>query len=264
MYAILGTRPDLAFAVSVVSQYSSKPNDSHWQAVKRIFRYIKGTLDLQLTFRGPLTALTGYTDADWAGDQDTRRSTSGFVFNLGSGAISWSSKRQPNVILSSCEAEYMGQTQAVKEAVWLKSLLDQLSPPSNADSNSSTQIDSNHLPTPTVSGTLPSTNSAVSLPNINSFVASDPYPDFAFSAVVIYCDNQGAIALAKNPESHARSKHIDIQWHYQREKIEDGSVEFKFIPTEQQIADGLTKALTKEKFLIFRQALGLEEYRSES
>ena len=95
MYAMLGTRPDLAFAVSVVSRYSSKPNDSHWQAVKRIFRYIKGTLDLQLTFRGPLTALTGYTDADWAGDQDTRRSTSGFVFNLGSGAISWSSKRQP-------------------------------------------------------------------------------------------------------------------------------------------------------------------------
>ncbi len=64
MYAILRTRPDLAFAVSVVSRYSSMPNDSHWQAVKRFFRYIKGTLDLQLTFRGLLTALTGYIDAD--------------------------------------------------------------------------------------------------------------------------------------------------------------------------------------------------------
>ena len=89
----------------------------------------------------------------------------------------------------------------------------------------------------------------------------EPPTKFSFSAVIIYCDNQGAIALAKNPESHARSKHIDIQWHYQREKIEDGSIEFKFIQTEQQIADGLTKALTKEKFLIFRRALGLEEYR---
>ena len=259
---MLGTRPDLAFAVSVVSRYSFKPNDSHWQAVKRIFQYIKGTLDLQLTFRGPITAITGYTDADWAGDQDTRRSTSGFVFNLGSGAISWSSKRQPTVALSSCEAEYMGQTQAVKEAVWLKSLLDQLLPPSHADSISSTIANPKLLPAPTGSNALPDTDCAISFPSISSFVASNPYVNFAFSAVVIYCDNQGAIALAKNPESHARSKHIDIQWHYQREKIEDGSVEFKFIPTEQQIADGLTKALTKEKFLIFRRALGLEEYRS--
>ena len=131
-------------------------------------------MNLQLTFRGSLTALTGYTDANWAGNQDTRRSISGFVFNLGSGAISWSSKRQPTVALSSCKAKYMGQTQAVKEAVWLKSLFDQLSPPSNIDSNSSIQIDSNHLPTSTVSGILPNTNSAVSLPNINSFIASNP------------------------------------------------------------------------------------------
>ena len=114
MYAMLGTRPDLAFAVSVVSRYSSNPTEAHWSAVKRIFRYIKGTLDIQLTFRGLLSSLTGYTDADWAGDRDTRRSPSGFVFNIGSGAISWSSKRQPTVALSSCEAEYMGQMQSDK------------------------------------------------------------------------------------------------------------------------------------------------------
>ncbi len=102
MYSMLKTRADLTFAVSVVSRYSSWPNDSHWQEVKRIFLYIRGTLDLQLTYRGLLTAWTGYTDADWVGDQDTRRSPSGFVFNSGSGAISWSSKRQPTVALSSC------------------------------------------------------------------------------------------------------------------------------------------------------------------
>lgn len=71
----------------------------------------------------------GFTDADWAGDQDTRRSTSGFIFNVGSGTISWSSKRQPTVALSTCEAEYMGQTEATKEAVWLKSLLKELDTP---------------------------------------------------------------------------------------------------------------------------------------
>ena len=71
MYAMLKTRPDLAFAVFVVSRYASNPNESHWSAVKRIFRYIKGTLDLQLTFHGSLLPVTGYTDADWEGDPDS-------------------------------------------------------------------------------------------------------------------------------------------------------------------------------------------------
>ena len=233
MYAMLGIRPDLAFAVSVVSRYASNPTDTHWKAVKRIFRYIKGTLPLQLTYKGHLQLLNGYTDADWAGDHHTRRSTSGFVFNVGSGAISWSSKRQPTVALSSCEAEYMGQTQATKEAVWLSSLLDQLSAP---------QVPGNH--------SLQTQSTSVALACLPT--------SFALNAIIIHCDNQGAIALAKNPQAHARSKHIDIQWHYQREKIEDKSVEFRYVPTEEQVADGLTKALLKDKFVVFRKALGLE------
>ena len=88
MYAMLGTRPDIAFAVSVVSRYASNPDESHWKAVKRIFRYLNGTKDWHLVFRGELESLSGYTDADWAGDQDSRRSTSGYVFNIGSAAIS--------------------------------------------------------------------------------------------------------------------------------------------------------------------------------
>ncbi len=99
IYAMLGACPDLAYAVSIVSRDASRPNNFHWQAVKRIFRYIKRTLDLELTFKGPLRDLEGYTDAHWAGDCDTRRSTSGFLFNLGSDAISSSSKRQPTVAL---------------------------------------------------------------------------------------------------------------------------------------------------------------------
>ena len=233
MYAMLGTRPDLAYAVSVVSRYASNPTDTHWKAVKRIFRYIKGTLPLQLTYKGHLQPLNGYTEADWAGDHHTRRSTSGFVFNVGSGAISWSSKRQPTVALSSCEAEYMGQTQATKEAVWLSSLLDQLSAP---------QVPGIH--------SLQTQSTSVALACLPT--------SFALNAIIIHCDNQGAIALAKNPQAHARSKHIDIQWHYQREKIEDKSVEFRYVPTEEQVVDGLTKALPKDKFVVFRKALGLE------
>ena len=76
--------------------------------------------------------------------------------------------------------------------------------------------------------------------------------------MIIHCDNQEAIALAKNLESHIRSKHINIQWYYQRKQIEDSPVEFSYIPTKEQIANGLTKALTREKFLIFCHALSLE------
>ena len=220
---MLEIRPDLVYAVFIVSQYASQPNNSYWQAVKQIFRYIKGTLDLKLTYKEPLRTLERYTGADWAGNLDTQRLTSKFLFNLGSGAISWSSKRQPTVALSSCKAEYMGQTQAIKKEVSLKSLLDQLNP---EDSTSSSTENSS---------------------------------SYALNATIIYCDNQRAIALTKNLESHACSKHINIQWHYQREKVADNSITLKYVLTSEQIADGLTKPLTKENFLIFQRALGLEE-----
>jgi hypothetical protein len=165
-----------------------------------------------LVFRGQLTTLSGYSDSDWAGDYDTRKSTSGFIFGVGSAAISWSSKLQPTVALSTCEAEYIGQTNATKEAIWLRRLLNEIRPET----------------------------------------ANEP------QATIIYCDNQGAIALAKNPQFHARTKHIDIQHHFVREKINEGAVQLEYIETERQVADGLTKALDKVRFERFRKAMGLE------
>jgi Reverse transcriptase (RNA-dependent DNA polymerase)/GAG-pre-integrase domain len=215
MYLMLGTRPELAFPISVVSRYTANPTDSHVSAMKRALRYLKGALDYELVFKGSTSPLVGYTDADWAGDKGTRRSTSGYTFNIGSGAISWSSKRQPTVALSTCEAEYVAQTQAVKEAIWLKGLLVELS-----------DMHNNEL---------------------------------SPSAVILYADNQGAIALAKNPVFHGRTKHIDIQHHFVREKVESGDVHFEYIPTEQQVADGLTKPLSRGSFEAFRKALGVEQ-----
>ena len=165
-----------------------------------------------LVFRGQLTTLSGYSDSDWAGDYDTRKSTSGFIFGVGSAAISWSSKLQPTVALLTCEAEYIGQTNATKEAIWLRRLLNEIRPET----------------------------------------ANEP------QATIIYCDNQGAIALAKNPQFHARTKHIDIQHHFVREKINEGAVQLEYIETEGQVADGLTKALDKIRFERFRKAIGLE------
>lgn len=87
MYAILGTRLDIVYAVLVVSRFASNPTNEHYTAVEDIFRYLRSTIYYELTFTGELTTLRGYTDSDWAGDTNTRRSTAGYTFNLRSGAI---------------------------------------------------------------------------------------------------------------------------------------------------------------------------------
>jgi len=88
MFAMLGSRPDIAFVVSCVSRYSSNPTKQHIAAMLRIFSYLRGLIEYELTFRGDLASLQGYSDSDYAGDYSTMRSTAGFVFNIGSGAIS--------------------------------------------------------------------------------------------------------------------------------------------------------------------------------
>jgi hypothetical protein len=122
MYAAIGTRPDLAFAVQKLAQFSHKPLNEHWKAIKRVLRYVKGTLDLGITYSGtedtPINA-EGFSDADWASDRLDRKSISGYVFTLGGGAIAWSSKKQQTVALSSTEAEYMALTRASQHAIWL-------------------------------------------------------------------------------------------------------------------------------------------------
>jgi ribonuclease HI len=123
---MVGTRPDICYAVGTVSQYNSNPGDPHWKAVKQIMRYLKGTKNYSLKYERDGNDVHAYTDADWAGDSDNRRSTTGYVFRLGNGAISWNSRRQPTVALSSTEAEYMALTEAAKEAIWLKKLLSKL------------------------------------------------------------------------------------------------------------------------------------------
>jgi hypothetical protein len=126
MYIMLGTRGDIAYAVSVASRYLANPGPQHMTMARRILRYLKGTAAFRLTYKGHLQTLKGFTDADWGGCRDTRRSTAGYLFNIGSGAISWQSKRQSIVALSTCEAEFIGQTQATKEAIWLRRLLSEL------------------------------------------------------------------------------------------------------------------------------------------
>ena len=205
MYLMLGTRPDIAFAVSQVSRFAANPTDDHWTAVQRIFRYLKQNSTLGLTYG--TEELLGYTDANWARDND-RKSTGGYLYKLGGAAISWSSKRQNTIALSSCEAEYMAASEAAKEALWMRRLL-------------------------------------------NEFGYQGP------QQVTIQADNKSAISLAENPMHHGRTKHIEIRYHFIREKVSEGLIKLTFVPTKEEAADGLTKPLGGEAFTKFIRDLGL-------
>ena len=123
MYAMVATRPDLAYSIGIVSWYMSNPGRKHWEAVKHILRYLRGTKDARLTFgSNNSTEVEGYTDSDYAGNTDNLKSTSGYVFTYGGGAISWRSKLQECTTLSTIEAEYIATSNVAKEAVWLHRL----------------------------------------------------------------------------------------------------------------------------------------------
>ena len=174
----------------------------------QILRYIKGTLEYGITY-GEGATLTGFCDSDWAGDSDSRKSVSGYCFTLGSGAVSWSSKKQPTEALSSTEAEYKAACfAACCQAVWLRRILAHLGVQVNTTST-------------------------------------------------IKCDNQSCMAIAKNPVFHARTKHIEIQYHYVRELIEDEVVELEYCPTQENCADIFTKPLTSNLHFPHLQQLGI-------
>ena len=127
MYLATGTRPDLAFAIQLVSRFGSNPGKPHWEAVKHIYQYVKQTKQLKLTFtKQGHHDVKGSTDADWESCEDTRRSNTGFGFFLSGAAISWCSRRQKTVSLSSCESEYVAATEATREAVWIRAFLEEL------------------------------------------------------------------------------------------------------------------------------------------
>ena len=127
-YAAICTRPDISAAVGVMSQFMANPNETHWSGVKRILRYLRGTTDFGLVYDGKSSVnLVGFSDADWAGDVNTRRSTSGYVFQLGNNnTITWSSRKQATVAKSTTEAEYVALSTATQEAIWLRRLIENL------------------------------------------------------------------------------------------------------------------------------------------
>jgi hypothetical protein len=121
MYAAIGTWPDIAYAVHTLAKFTRSPQSKHWTAIKCVFWYLKGTRDFYLTYGGPdytdNSEITMYCDADWASGSD-RKSIGGYVFLLAGGAVSWSSKKQATIVLSTAEAKYIAATHAAKQILW--------------------------------------------------------------------------------------------------------------------------------------------------
>ena len=211
IYAMVCCRPDLCFVVTKLSQHLDKPNKGDWIMVKHVLRYLRGSLDRKLVFRKSKSGLVlqGFSDSDWAGSTEDRRSTTGYYFSLNPDGppVSWKSKKQTTVALSSCEAEYMALSACSQEALFLEMLV------------------------------------------------RDLIPTGKFKPVVIYGDNQGALALVKNNIVHNRSKHIDIRYHFIRSNYVNGLIDVRYIPTNKNVADVMTKPMTKQKLDTFQKLL---------
>ena len=127
MYLSVSTRPDITYAVGNLARYTSKPTKAHWTALNRVLRYLKGTTHYGILYsRNESIICVGYSDSDWAGDVNDRKSTSGYLFQVSGGAVTWKSKKQSCVALSTAEAEYVALSSAAQESVWLRKIITEL------------------------------------------------------------------------------------------------------------------------------------------
>jgi hypothetical protein len=197
-YFASSLRPDVAFAANALAQTMHCPRERHWKAAIHCLKYLSGTPDLALHYaKDKGSTLIGFSDSDFAGCKGTRKSTTGFIFTLAGGPISWKIKKQEVITLSSCEAEYRALTSTVQECMWLRELLSEL-----------------------------------------GWRVGKPTP--------IYCDNEAAVRISKDPVNRARTKHAALSFLFVREQQKLGTVNVIPVSTKAQVADYLTKAVSKE------------------
>lgn len=194
------TRPDISYAVNSLCQFMHKPTTTHLQAVKRVLRYVAGTLDHGLHIAPSKSSdLLVFSDSDWAGCPDTRRSTTGAAFFYSGVLVSWLSRKQHTVSRSSTESEYRALASSVAELSWLCNVLREIGIP----------------------------------------LQKPP---------IVFCDNVSTIYLTANPIYHARTKHLEIDFHFVRERVASGAIQVRYVPTALQVADVLTKSLPVHQF----------------
>lgn len=209
MYLMVSSRPDIAYAVGYLARFLNAHNIQHHKAANHVLKYLKHTAEIGITYHSTQKfELIGYSDSDWASDVLTRRSTTGYLFMCAGGPVSWKSRLQPTVALSSSEAEYMALSQAAQEAIALSYLY------SDINTCDVKQKDKN--------------------------------------TILLYEDNQGAIAMANNPTHYAKTKHIHLRYHFVREQVEMQTITVQYIDTNLMLADALTKSLTRDTFELLR------------
>jgi hypothetical protein len=244
MYLTGATRPDIGFAVNQLSRYVANPGKRHWSFLEHLLRYLAGTRELgerycgrpvpgwvredetprgfwapdsapqaQLTSESFNNNVVSFADADWATDEDTRRSTSGWVTLMNGGPLSWRVKRQATVATSSAESELYSLGDCIKEVRWLQKLLKELG-----------------FPQP---GRKPGRGGATAEPG--SVKNRGP---------VIFEDNTGCIQISQNDVFHQRTKHIDTQWQFVMQYVAEGYVCITHVSTMDQVADVLTKSVS--------------------
>ncbi|KAH9659075.1 hypothetical protein KPL70_023730 [Citrus sinensis] len=206
------TRPDLAYALSVVSQFMHNPGEQHMKAVMRILRYLKTNPGKGILFskNEDYSNIEVYTDADWAGSVSDRRSTSGYFTFVGGNLVTRRSKKQHVVARSSAEVEYRGMALGVCEGLWISFILNDLGYPSQ-------------------------------------------------QPIQLYCDNKAARDIAHNPVQHDRTKHVEVDRFFIKEKLDEKILELPKIRSEDQLADILTKAISSRAFTKFLDKLGMQD-----
>ncbi|CAN6717967.1 unnamed protein product [Malus baccata var. baccata] len=196
------TRPDIAFAVNLECQFMVSPTEMHFGVVKRILRFLQGTMQHGITFSANTElGITAFSDSDWAAYfLNTKRFVIGYVVYIGCNPVSWQSKKQSSVSWSSTKAEYKALAHTVVDVAWIRAILQ----------------------------------------DVNAFLPAPP---------VIYCDNKLAIALSANPVFHSRIKHLDTDYHFVRECVQQGDLIVQYLFTDDQTADILIKGLHSPLFL---------------
>ncbi|KAK2977888.1 hypothetical protein RJ640_022679 [Escallonia rubra] len=206
---LIVTRPDIAYAVSTVSQFMSEPTVKHWVALEQILCYLKGAPGLGLLYSNHgHSYIECFSDADWAGSKLDRKSTTGYCVFVGGNLVSWKSKKQSVVSRSSAESEYRAMAQSTCEVMWICHLLEEIS-------------------------------------------LKPPLP------AKLWCDNQAARHIASNPVYHERTKHIEVDCHFIREKIQENLISTSYVKTGEQLGDILTKSLNGTRVEYLCNKLGM-------
>ncbi|CAA6659738.1 unnamed protein product [Spirodela intermedia] len=209
------TRPDITFAVNVLSQYTNDPRKIHLQTAYRLLKYLKTTTGQGILFKkGGNQSVESYTNANYAGSVIDHRSTSGYCTFVCGNLVTWRSKKKQVVAQSGAEAKFRALAQGIREDLWIRGLLDELR-----------VNQSKHMK--------------------------------------LFCDNKSAIAIARNPVQHDRTKHIEVDRHFIKEKVETRDVDLIYVGTSEHVAGIFTKGLTRPVFQRLVSKLGMENIHTQ-